>query len=77
MDFIYNLHPGYTAVAFGLVLFGMGYLKGYSKGRESIPFEEIIDNTISDLVAKGYIRISRQMVDGKLQDVIHKHNDAP
>ncbi|MDA9302526.1 hypothetical protein N8072_01455 [bacterium] len=75
MESLYNINPGIVAVFLGVIMFVMGYWKGYSNGKASIPFDMIISSAVDNLVKNGFIKMRRQMVDGKLEDVILKHDE--
>lgn len=56
-DILSDFRP-WLAVAIGLILFGMGWFKGYQSRREFT--EEFVGSIIDDLVKQGFIKTKRQ-----------------
>lgn len=64
LDLVTN--QGTLAVIAGLLLFAMGYWKG----RQSYPHAQMVETVIDELVAGGFIRTKKTLVDGKWETEI-------
>ena len=56
MDLSFLQGNGWVGVALGLVMFGMGYIKGKSIRREFVGY--VIDATIQRMVKDGFVKTS-------------------